>query len=88
MYIILVPFGVVRCTLRFQKATTSPAFIQFQPSFIGSLVKMGNCQLLLFGLSSELKKKYGNLKFLLTQDHMELEISQSYSSTAFHLILA
>ena len=34
----------------------------------------------------KIKKCYGTLKFLLTQDHMRLEISKRHASYSFDLI--
>ncbi len=42
---------------------------------------MEQYRLLVFWRCAKIKKKYGTLKFLLTQDHVELEISKRYSNS-------
>ncbi len=68
-------FANFRCE-DFQKATTAPiVFIQFQLNFMESMVIKGEYRVLLWGRSIKFKeKRYGVLKFLLTQGHIVLEI--------------
>ncbi len=85
-------FGIIWCTLQnfrfydFRNTTPGAVFIIFQPNFIQSIIIRGYYGLLRFWRSVPNEKFYGTLKFLLTHDHMGLEISNIYSFYSFHRI--
>ena len=76
-------------------ATPPTVEIQFQLRFIESMVIVENKNTaiaiiyiylfiyLLFVICQTLKKNYGTLQFLLTEDHMGLKISKCCSSYSF-----
>ena len=83
VYALCKIFGV-----KIFKSLLPPVFIQyFNQTFCKYVGHERIYKLLRFGWSAKLKKKkYGGIKFLLTQDHVVLEISKCYSPYAFHLI--
>ncbi len=73
--------------LKFQQASKFRSQLaRFQPSFMINMLVMAKYkQLSFFGDLLNLKKNYGTLEFLLTQDHVWLEISKG-CSYSFHPI--
>ncbi len=64
-----------------------PVFMKFQPNFMESMVITWEYRQFSWWSAKFKKKKYGTLKFFLTQDHMALEISKYYTYS-FHWISA
>ncbi len=63
-------------------------FDPISTKFMTNMIVMGEYRLLLFLAICQKIIFYGTLKFFLTQDHMQLEISKGYFSYSFHLMLA
>ena len=68
--------------LQFLKLCSSPNFYQIHPNFIQGILITGQYRQLCFGDLLKIKNN-GTLKFFLTQDHMQLEISKCYFSHNF-----
>ena len=87
-------FGVIRCTwqisdVKIFKRLLLPGFHSISTKFYCKYVWHEGIQAVtVYGDLPKLKKKYGTLKFLVTQNHMGLEISKRYSSVSFHPIRA
>ncbi len=66
---------------KFQKVTSPTISSDFTQTL--NMIVMGGYRLLLFWRSAKTYKLYGTLNFLLTEDHMGLEISKRYCATVF-----
>ena len=77
------PSTVYQWKPKFQNAASPTVSVRFQQNFMVNMIVMGEYRLLRFWRSAKNCKNYGTLKFFLTQDHMELEISNATSPTVF-----
>ena len=69
---------------RFSKGYCSHSFHPFSTKLYGKYGHQGGIQAITFWPSAKFtKKNYGTLKFLLTQNHVVLEISKCYSPVVF-----